>query len=83
MPWLRGRLVSDRKSDCQGEVGCHGTHGHQNCCHGWNHVENGGLDRERSGVSLVSCMTVTMTELNSLLSSIFCEMGEYNNSNLK
>ena len=49
MPWLslRGRLVSDRKSDSQEEVGCHGTHGHQNCCHGLNHVGNGGVDRER------------------------------------
>ena len=46
MPWLRDRLVSDRKSDCYGEVGCHGTHGYQNCRHGMSHMENGGLDRE-------------------------------------
>ena len=29
MPWLRDKLVSDRKSGCYGEVGYHGTHGHQ------------------------------------------------------
>ena len=46
MPWLRDRLVSDRKSACYGEVCCHGTHGHQNCCLGLNHTESGGLDRE-------------------------------------
>ena len=47
MPWLKDRLVSDRKSDCYEEVGYHGTHGHQNCCHDLNHMENGGLNRER------------------------------------
>ena len=46
MPWFRDRLVSDRKSGCYGEVGCHGTHGYQNCRHGMSHMENGGLDRE-------------------------------------
>ena len=75
-------IVSDRKSDCQGKVGCHGTHGNQNCCHGLNHVENGGFNRERLGVSLVSCMTVTMT-VKKLTVKHFCEMGEYNNSILK
>ena len=46
MPWLRDTLVSDRKPGCYGEVGYHGTHGHQNYCLGLNHMENGGLDRE-------------------------------------
>ena len=68
MAWLRGRLASDRKSDCQGEMG------HMDIkiavmvetCGKWRAQQ-----RKRSGVSLVSCTTVTMTELKSLLSSIF------------
>ena len=48
MPWLRDKLVSDRKSDCYDEeVSCHGTHEHHNdFCLGLNHMENGGLGRE-------------------------------------
>ena len=34
----RDRTVSDRKSGCYGEVGCHGTHGYQNCRHGMSSV---------------------------------------------
>ena len=74
MPWLRGRLVPDRKSDCYGEVGYHGTHGHQNCCHGLNHMENGGLNRERGqGVSHDS----HNDRVKKLTVKHFCEMGEY------
>ena len=40
-------IVSDRKSDCYEEVSCHGTHEHHNFCLGLNHMESGGLDRER------------------------------------
>ena len=32
MPWLRDKLVFRQKSGCYGEVGYHGTHGHQNYC---------------------------------------------------
>ena len=46
MPWLRDTLVSDRKPGCNGGVGYHGTHGHQNYYLDLNHMENGGLDRE-------------------------------------
>ena len=58
MPWLRDRLVSDRKSDCYGEVSYYCTHGHQNYCHGLNHMENRGLNRERGQecLWLVSCI---------------------------
>ena len=83
MPWLRGRLVSDRKSDCQGEVGCHGTHEHQNCYHGLNHVESRGLDREEVGSVFGELYDSHNDRVKKLTVKHFCEMGEYNNSNLK
>ena len=46
MPWLRNKLVFRQKFGCYGEVGYHGTHGHQNCCLGLKHMGNGGFDRE-------------------------------------
>ena len=71
-----GYEIVDRKSDCYGEVGHHGTHGHHNCCHGLNHMENGGLDRERGCIA-----SNELTLLNFLLQSnghtfqswIYCE----------
>ena len=47
MPWLRDKLVFRQKSGSYGEVGYHGTYGHQNYCLGLNHMGNGGgFDRE-------------------------------------
>ena len=62
MPWLRDRLVSDRKSGCYGEVGCHGTHGYRNCRHGMSHMENHveGLTEKHIRSVIGQFMIVTM-----------------------
>ena len=57
--------------------------GHMDICHGFEPCGKWrARQRKRSGVSLVSCMTVIMPELKAYCQA-FCEMGEYNNSILK
>ena len=77
MPWLRDRLVSDRKSGCW-EEGCHGTHGYQNCCCGLCHMENGGLGRETGQSVFGQFYDSPHGRVEAFTVKHYCEMGEHN-----
>ena len=78
MPWLRDRLVSDSKSGCYGEVGCHGTHGYQNCHHGMSHMENGGLGRETGQSVFGQFYDSPHGRVEMFTVKDYCEMDEHN-----